>query len=391
MSIIEPRKRGRPKGKISRKPPRKLYKIDQVIRLLGITGRTIRYYDQLGLLPHVKRSDGGIRLFDDQDIELIKKIRKMQKEAKLSLTRIREFLFKNTETQEDVSQWVVLTDSSATLPEHFLKDLPIEIIDLSLNFGSDPVPNPRISAVKLWEKTKSPTLPLEVVAPTEAQFISTYKLLSNRGYTKVYSIHQSSAFSKTYKNAVGAAHKVAADIEVIPVDSGSNGAGLGLLVGLISAAIKRGDSGMEIDLLLEKQRPLVYSLTMANTMRYIVGGPDIDPDTVTSDHRHLLAKLCELKPVLCLRSGTGDFEVIECCRDKLSALRLMIELLSSEIISRGGYVQQIMISYNYLYGESVELVNELKTRYHNAVVSIAEGTAAHSVYTGPETISIGII
>jgi fatty acid-binding protein DegV len=149
---------------------------------------------------------------------------------------------------------------------------------------------------------------------------------------------------------------------------------------------------MEIDLLLEKQRPLVYSLTMSNTMKYIVSGTDsaIDSES-TNDHHHILNKLYDLKPVLMLRSSTGDFEVVECCRDKIAALRLMIELLSSEIISRGGYVQEVMISYNYLYGEAVELVNELKTRYHNATVSISEGSAALSVYTGPETISIGII
>ena len=55
--------------------PKKLYKIGHLTSLLGVTPRTIRYYDQFGLLPHVKRSEGNVRLFDDEDIKIIKKVR----------------------------------------------------------------------------------------------------------------------------------------------------------------------------------------------------------------------------------------------------------------------------------------------------------------------------
>ena len=66
------------------KKEKKLYKISQVMKLLGITGRTVRYYDQFGLLPHVKRSEGKVRLFDDKDIEVIKKIRRLQGSSRTS-------------------------------------------------------------------------------------------------------------------------------------------------------------------------------------------------------------------------------------------------------------------------------------------------------------------
>ena len=43
--------------------PKKLYKIGHLTSLLGVTPRTIRYYDQFGLLPHVKRSEGKCTSF----------------------------------------------------------------------------------------------------------------------------------------------------------------------------------------------------------------------------------------------------------------------------------------------------------------------------------------
>src|SRR3989338_3899739 len=78
---------------------RKLYKIGHLTRLLGVTSRTIRYYDQFGLLPHVKRSNGNVRLFDDEDVSIIQKIRKLQKDHYLPLDVIRIRLFGEATTQ----------------------------------------------------------------------------------------------------------------------------------------------------------------------------------------------------------------------------------------------------------------------------------------------------
>ncbi len=393
MSIIEPRRRGRPRNKIPRKPERKLYKIDQVIRLLGITGRTIRYYDQLGLLPYVKRSDGGIRLFDDQDVELIKKIRKMQKEAHLSLTKIRELLFKTSQGVEDTSRWIVLTDSTASLPEELVDRLPIEIMPLELRVESEKFSDVKVQTRKLWEKSKSTEGRPSVTAPTEAAFIQKYRQLANQGFSRVYSIHASAEVSDTYKNAVAAGHKVAAEIEVLPIDSRSIGGGLGLLVKLIAESIANEEFGMEIGLLLEKQLPLVFGLHMISALNPLVLGEPLPQNYVSPDTppQPLLDKIFQFKPVMSIKHSTGDFEVLECCKDKLAGMRLIIGLLEAEIKARGGYIRGAVVSYNHLYGEAVELVNEIKTRYHNAEVLIAEASASFSVYAGPETLSISII
>ncbi len=388
MAMLEPRKRGRPKNKISKNPPRKLYKINQVIKLLGITGRTIRYYDQVGILPHVKRSDGGVRLFDDSDLELIKRIRNFQKEGKYSLTQIKAQLFDNR--NDNNGKWIVVTDSTASLPDDMLKNLPIHIVSLKLEIGKEEVLDTKISPQKLWEKTGNLLIRPNTVAPTEHDFIETYKKLAKAGYTKVYSIHISSTLSDTVINAQKAAAAVS-EVEVVTVDSKSTGAGLGLFVKLVAEAIKNKESQMEIDLLIEKQVNMIYQLVTVNTMKYLIGGDMLLAHQHLDSQKDLLKKLFDFKPIIRLANGTGNIEILECTKEKIGALQYMIDVLDSEIRARGGYVSNVMIIYNYMYGEAVELVNRVKTLYQNAEVCIVEGSSVLSAYTGPETIGIAII
>ncbi|RAP27152.1 hypothetical protein DID74_01040 [Candidatus Marinamargulisbacteria bacterium SCGC AG-333-B06] len=85
-----------------------LYKIGDICDLLSITPRTIRYYDQLGLLPNTKRSDGYTRLFDQHDIDTIKSIRLLQKKQGLPLNSIKETLFPNNLSDKKI---FLITDS----------------------------------------------------------------------------------------------------------------------------------------------------------------------------------------------------------------------------------------------------------------------------------------
>ena len=50
------------------------YSIGEVAKLFDIPASTLRYYDREGLFMNVKRSSGGIRLFSDMEIEMLKMI-----------------------------------------------------------------------------------------------------------------------------------------------------------------------------------------------------------------------------------------------------------------------------------------------------------------------------
>ena len=46
-----------------------LYTVGEMARMLDVPASTLRYYDKEGLLPFVMRSSGGIRMFQESDVD----------------------------------------------------------------------------------------------------------------------------------------------------------------------------------------------------------------------------------------------------------------------------------------------------------------------------------
>lgn len=67
------------------------YSIGAVAEMFGLSVPTLRYYDKEGLLPKVKRSDGGVRRFDSGDIECLRVVECLKKTG-MPLKDIRVFL-----------------------------------------------------------------------------------------------------------------------------------------------------------------------------------------------------------------------------------------------------------------------------------------------------------
>ena len=68
-----------------------VYTVGEMVKLLGVTASTLRYYDKEGLLPFVERSSGGIRMFRESDIEWLRVIECMKK-AGMSIKDIRQYI-----------------------------------------------------------------------------------------------------------------------------------------------------------------------------------------------------------------------------------------------------------------------------------------------------------
>lgn len=48
------------------------YTIGEAAKILGVAPSTLRYYDKEGLLPFVERSESGLRMFKESDMEWLK-------------------------------------------------------------------------------------------------------------------------------------------------------------------------------------------------------------------------------------------------------------------------------------------------------------------------------
>jgi DNA-binding transcriptional MerR regulator len=67
-------------------------RIGEVAELTGVTPRTIRYYEEIGLLPGGERELGKHRSYTDADVERIKEIVRLRDLLGLSLEQLRMLL-----------------------------------------------------------------------------------------------------------------------------------------------------------------------------------------------------------------------------------------------------------------------------------------------------------
>lgn len=72
--------------------PLRLLRIQEVAAETGLTPRSIRYYEELGLLAPAARSEGAYRLYDTEDLERLRFIRGLRDDAGFSLAEIRLLL-----------------------------------------------------------------------------------------------------------------------------------------------------------------------------------------------------------------------------------------------------------------------------------------------------------
>ncbi|HEX5450823.1 MAG TPA: MerR family transcriptional regulator [Candidatus Limnocylindrales bacterium] len=70
----------------------RLLRIHEAADAVGLTPRAIRYYEQLGLLTPPARSDGAYRLFSEEDMELLRRIKSLRDDAGFSLAEIQTLL-----------------------------------------------------------------------------------------------------------------------------------------------------------------------------------------------------------------------------------------------------------------------------------------------------------
>lgn len=70
---------------------KELSQIGVLAERLGVSTRTIKYYEELGLISPENRSPGGFRLYNATDVERLQRILRL-KGMDFSLAAIREFL-----------------------------------------------------------------------------------------------------------------------------------------------------------------------------------------------------------------------------------------------------------------------------------------------------------
>ncbi|MGZ3583581.1 MAG: MerR family transcriptional regulator [Ktedonobacterales bacterium] len=90
-------------------------RIEQVSARTGLTKRTLRYYEEIGLLAPPTRTEGGYRLYSQDDIEHLERIKRLKDLLGFSLAEIREIAEAEEEREHVRTAWRQATDPHAKL------------------------------------------------------------------------------------------------------------------------------------------------------------------------------------------------------------------------------------------------------------------------------------
>jgi MerR family transcriptional regulator, repressor of the yfmOP operon len=88
------------------------YTIEQVATRTNLTKRTLRYYEEMGLLPPAKRTEGNYRRYTEVDVQLVERIKELREFLSFSLTEIRELLHAEEERGQIKQAYRTETDAS---------------------------------------------------------------------------------------------------------------------------------------------------------------------------------------------------------------------------------------------------------------------------------------
>lgn len=69
----------------------KYYRIGEVAKLYNLTTSTIRFYEEIGLFPNLKRSAGGLRMFSAEELACIEDVECLKKTG-MSLKDIADYI-----------------------------------------------------------------------------------------------------------------------------------------------------------------------------------------------------------------------------------------------------------------------------------------------------------
>lgn len=91
--------------------------IEQVAAQTGLTKRTLRYYEEVGLLPPTGRTEGNYRRYTPEDIRRLERIKNLRNLLGFSLADIRDILGAEDERQQIKEAYCQETEASSKIAQ----------------------------------------------------------------------------------------------------------------------------------------------------------------------------------------------------------------------------------------------------------------------------------
>jgi DegV family protein with EDD domain len=271
---------------------------------------------------------------------------------------------------------VVVTDSSATVPEEWVRKLKIRVVPIALVMdGQVFLDGVDLTAgdVYRWQRSNN-HLPT-TSSPSVGDFLRVYATAAQEA-TGIVSIHLSPSLSAIYNTAQTASWLVDG-VSIRVVDSHTAAMGQGFVTLEAARAAAAGADLEAVVARAEEVAARIHLLATIDTLEYLHRGGRI------GGAAHLLGSALQIKPILYLTDGHVD--VFAKPRTKSKAIRIMLQQMAEQ--ARGRPIHGAIL-HGDVPDEAEALRRQVAEQFDCAELYVTPLTPVMGAHTGPGVLGV---
>jgi DegV family protein with EDD domain len=268
----------------------------------------------------------------------------------------------------------IVTDSSSDLTDEEVATHRIEVVPLSIRFGSEEYEDrTELTVEAFYEKLAASTVLPETAAPAPGKFEAAFRRQEAAGADAVVCINLSSDLSATMQSAQNAATGTEG-LDVRVVDSRSITSGLGTQVLLAAQAAADGASADEVVALVEDLARRTHVVGALDTLDNLKKGGRI------GGAQALVGSLLSIKPIVDI--STGKVEEAGKARTRKKALEAL-----RDHIAEAGPIEHLCVTHG-LAPEEAEMLDLLAPLYPREQIRVGHIGPVIGTHGGPRVMGV---
>lgn len=273
----------------------------------------------------------------------------------------------------------IVTDSTAYLPNHLLKEYDITVVSLNVNFESESFAETDILVEHFYEKMATSSKTPTSSQPTLNDLVIAFESIVKEG-SSVVGIFLSSLMSGTYATALISKKMVLEkypDARIEIIDSKSNCMEMGFAVLEAARVAKAGKSFLEVcDAVLNVIAKSRF-LFVPETLEYLKKGGRIGGASA------LIGSVLQIKPILTVIDGKTS--VYDKIRTKKRAVERILNTFFEDIKQKG--LGEVVVHHINCESEGLEIARKIQAKLGVEVELTSIGPVI-GLHVGPGTVGL---
>ena len=268
----------------------------------------------------------------------------------------------------------IVTDSACDLPDALAQNLGIEIVPLTIRFGSEEFTDrSELTSDEFWRRSATSRVLPSTAAPSPGAFETAFRKLAAERATGIVCINLSAGLSATMQSAELAAKAVEDSIQVRVVDSASVTIGLGIIVVACARAAQGGADIAVVETMARSLSRRTKVWGALDTLENLKKGGRI------GGAKALLASVLSIKPIIQVVNGKVEEGGRQ--RTRAKALAFLVEQVRA-----AGSVENLAVMHAAC-DDVTAFVDKLRPLYGGEII-VGDIGAVIGAHAGLGTIGV---